>query len=76
MNTRVQIEIALGIILIVVTATILIIIGLNEETRMERFALAQSAQAIEVGAELYEINCSSCHGLRGEGVPWSLPSSS
>lgn len=73
MNTRVQIEIALGIILIAVTATILIIMGLNEESRMERFALAQSAQSIEVGAELYEINCSTCHGLRGEGVPGLCP---
>jgi mono/diheme cytochrome c family protein len=69
MNTRVQIEITLGIILIAATATILIIIGLNEENRMQRFAMAQSAQSIEVGAELYEINCSTCHGLRGEGIP-------
>ena len=73
MNTRVQIEILLGIILIAATATILIIIGLNEESRMERFALAQGAQAVEVGAELYEINCSTCHGLRGEGIPGLCP---
>jgi mono/diheme cytochrome c family protein len=72
-NTRVQIEIILGIILIAATATILIIIGLNEENRMQRFAMAQSAQSIEVGAELYEINCSTCHGLRGEGIPGLCP---
>jgi mono/diheme cytochrome c family protein len=72
-NTRVQIEITLGIILIAATATILIIIGLNEENRMQRFAMAQSAQSIEVGAELYEINCSTCHGLRGEGIPGLCP---
>jgi mono/diheme cytochrome c family protein len=73
MNTRVQIEIALGILLISLTATILIIVGLNEEARMERFALAQSAQAIEVGAELYGINCSDCHGPNGQGVPGLCP---
>lgn len=73
MNTRVQIEIALGILLISITATILIIVGLNEENRMERFALAQSAQAIEVGAVLFEINCSDCHGSNGQGVPGLCP---
>lgn len=73
MNTRVQIEIALGILLITITATILIVVGLNEEARMEHFALAQNAQAIEVGAELYGINCSSCHGSSGEGVPGLCP---
>ena len=40
---------------------------------MVRFEESQRAQAIEVGAGLFENNCSSCHGLQGEGVPGLCP---
>ena len=71
--TRVQIEIALGVLLVILTSTLLIIYGFNEESRMEEFALSQEAQAIEVGAGLYENNCSTCHGKKGEGIPGLCP---
>ncbi|RPI32745.1 MAG: hypothetical protein EHM70_08145 [Chloroflexota bacterium] len=71
--TRVQLEIALGVLLVVATSAILIIVGLGEEKRMERFELEQQAQAIEVGADLYDINCKGCHGPKGEGVPGLCP---
>ena len=71
--TRIQIEITLGIIMVMITSGVLIYIGLNEESRMARFDLAQQAQAIEVGASLYEINCSTCHGLKGEGIEGLCP---
>jgi len=66
--SRVQLEISLGILLVLATSTILIYWGLNEEERMARFERQQQAQAIEVGAELYEINCKGCHGPQGEGT--------
>ncbi len=71
--TRVQIEIFLGTILVIITAAVIIIVGLNEEERMAQMAQAQHAEAIEVGAELFEINCSGCHGLKGEGIPGLAP---
>lgn len=71
--SRVQLEIALGVILVLITGSVLIWYGLNEETRMEEFALAQEASSIEVGAALYEINCSTCHGIKGEGIQGLCP---
>ncbi len=71
--SRVQLEIFLGSILIAVTGFILLYVGFNEEKRMEEFVKYQAAQRIEVGAELFEINCRGCHGLRGEGVPGLAP---
>lgn len=65
---RVQIEILLGTLLVFVTGGIIIFVGLNEESRMAKYAEAQHAAAIEVGAALYEINCSGCHGVKGEGT--------
>ena len=65
---RIQLQIFLGALLITLTGAILIFVGLNEETRMAEFEQHQQAQRIEVGAELFEINCRGCHGLRGEGI--------
>lgn len=70
---RIQIEILLGTVLVALTTFVLLVYGLNEEQRMARFAVQQQAQAIEVGASLFEINCSGCHGLKGEGIPNLCP---
>jgi mono/diheme cytochrome c family protein len=40
---------------------------------MARFEREQRAQAIEVGAELFDINCKGCHGPQGEGTPGLCP---
>lgn len=71
--SRVQIEIVLGLLLVIITSAVLIIYGFNEEKRMQAFAMSQDARAIEVGAGLYESNCSGCHGLKGEGIPGLCP---
>lgn len=71
--TRVQIEIILGIFLVLATSAVLIVIGLNEEERMVEFAKAQEAQSIEIGATLFEANCSGCHGSQGEGIVGLCP---
>jgi mono/diheme cytochrome c family protein len=70
---RSQLEIFFGILLLVITTVILVYVGLNEETRMQEFEQHQAAQKIEVGADLFEINCRGCHGLRGEGIAGLAP---
>ncbi|MCI0519436.1 MAG: cytochrome c [Chloroflexi bacterium] len=71
--SRVQIEISLGILLLLLTSTILVVYGLGEEQRMVEFERIQQAQAIEVGAELFDANCRGCHGPQGEGTPGLCP---
>ena len=66
--SRFNLEILLGIILVTLTTVILIVYGFNEENRMTEASESQHARAIEVGAGLYENNCSGCHGLKGEGI--------
>lgn len=71
--TRLQLEIALGTIIVVVSTIILILFGFSENRRMTRFEEAQQAHAIEVGAGLFETHCSGCHGLKGEGIEGLCP---
>ena len=71
--SRFNLEILLGIILVSVTTVILVIYGFNEEDRMAHEGESQHAQAIEVGASLFENNCSGCHGLKGEGITGLCP---
>jgi cbb3-type cytochrome c oxidase subunit III len=71
--TRLQLEITLGVILVLITSIVLVVYGLDEQERMARFEVGHAAQAIEEGAALYETNCSGCHGLKGEGVPGLCP---
>lgn len=71
--SRLQVEISLGVLLILITSIVLIFYGLNEEERMARYEVGHEALAIEVGAGLFETNCSGCHGLKGEGVPGLCP---
>jgi len=71
--SRFNLEITLGAVLVAVTSIVLIVYGLNEPARMARAEEEQRAQAIEVGAGLFESNCSGCHGLKGEGIPGLCP---
>lgn len=66
--SRFNLEILLGIILVSLTTAILVYYGLNEQTRMAQASESQQARAIEVGAGLFENNCSGCHGIKGEGI--------
>lgn len=71
--SRIDIEIILGIFLVLIASAILIVYGLNEEDRMVNFELAQQARAIEEGAVLFDTNCRGCHGPQGEGTPGLAP---
>ena len=66
--SRINIEITLGVLLVLFTGIFIVLYGIREEQRMGEYVNHQEAQAIEVGAELFDINCSGCHGSQGEGV--------
>lgn len=71
--TRTQIEISLGLVIVLLAATFLVIVGLTEESRMAEREAQVQAEAIEVGAELFESNCSPCHGNQGLGIAGLAP---
>lgn len=71
--SRVNLEITLGTIFVLFTAIALIIYGFEEENRMARYAVAQQAEAIEIGAYLFEINCEECHGQNAVGIAGLAP---
>ncbi len=54
----------LGLIL----CCLLVALWLTEDDRMQAAAAVQESQTIIIGAALYENNCRTCHGARGEGV--------
>jgi mono/diheme cytochrome c family protein len=47
---------------------VLIHTAMNEQGRLDRRQEMLRAQAIEVGADLFELHCRACHGAKGEGV--------
>lgn len=70
---RTQLEILLGALLVSIAVALIIYVGFAEENRMAEWSQSQHAEAIEVGAELFENNCSGCHGIQGEGIPGLAP---
>jgi mono/diheme cytochrome c family protein len=66
--SRLSVQILLTLMTVLTTAGLLFFVARREEARLARAEAAQEAQAIEVGAELYQIHCRSCHGVNGEGV--------
>ncbi|GAB4541022.1 MAG: hypothetical protein Kow0063_31460 [Anaerolineae bacterium] len=70
---RTQLEILVGLVLVSITIAVIIFVGFNEEKRMAGQSQSQQAEAIEVGAELFETNCSGCHGIKGEGIQGLAP---
>jgi mono/diheme cytochrome c family protein len=61
-------EIFLGVILVSLTTVMVVFYAFNEEDRMVTEAETQHARAIEVGATVFENNCTGCHGPKGEGI--------
>ena len=70
---RTQLEITLGALFILITSSIILFYGLNEEKRMIEFEEAQKARSIEAGAALFADQCSRCHGTQGTGIPNLCP---
>ena len=73
MFDRIQLQIIVGTILILIITVVVIFYGLNERERMAEFERAQQARAIEAGAALFDAQCSRCHGTQGTGIPGLCP---
>jgi mono/diheme cytochrome c family protein len=70
---RAQLEIVLGTIFVLLSAAMLINLAVKENDRLANSESAQRADLIEFGAKVFETNCTSCHGSRGQGVPGVAP---
>lgn len=73
MFDRIQLQIIVGTLLILIITAVVIFYGLNERERMAEFERAQQGRAIEAGAALYDAQCSRCHGTQGTGIPGLCP---
>ena len=71
--SRVNLEITLGILLVLITSTVVLVYGLREDDRMAEFSAWEYARAVEVGADLFENQCSRCHGTQGLGIQGLCP---
>lgn len=58
----------LAIVITMVTLGMIGLAGAYQDNRLAYWSRRQNAQSIQNGAELYEANCESCHGVRGEGI--------
>ncbi len=71
---RVQLEIVLGTILVLLSAAIVIILGIREPQRLADYVVQQRAQQIEYGASVFVTNCTRCHGSQAQGITGIAPS--
>ena len=74
---RVQLEIVLGTILVLLSAAIVIILGIREPQRLADYEVQQRAELIEFGASVFVTNCTRCHGspacVMSTSSPGGLP---
>ncbi len=71
---RVQLEIVLGTILVLLSAAIVIILGIREPQRLADYEVQQRAELIEFGASVFVTNCTRCHGSQAQGITGVAPS--
>lgn len=71
---RIQIEIVLGTILVLLSTAIVVILGIQEPTRLAEYEVQQRAERIEFGASVFTTNCTRCHGSQAQGIAGVAPS--
>src|SRR3970040_2402435 len=71
---RVQLEIVLGTILVLLSVAIVIVLGIREPQRLAQYELQQRAELIEFGASVFTLNCTRCHGSQEQGIAGVAPS--
>jgi mono/diheme cytochrome c family protein len=60
-------RVIVGTLSLMVTMIVLGLVAVTEQDRMASFTRAYESRRIEVGAAIFENNCSRCHGLDGKG---------
>jgi mono/diheme cytochrome c family protein len=65
---RIQTQVGFGLCFTLGLVVLLTQAAWRESARMAQEQRRQRATAVEIGAALYEANCRTCHGSRGEGV--------
>lgn len=71
---RIQLEIVLGTLLVLLSAAIVIILGIREPQRLADYEVQQRAEQIEFGASVFVNNCTRCHGTQAQGITGVAPS--
>ena len=71
---RVQLEIVLGTVLVLLSVAIVIILGVQEPQRLADYTVQQRAEQIEFGASVFTTYCTTCHGSQAQGVAGVAPS--
>lgn len=71
---RVQLEIVLGTILVLLSVAIVIVLGIREPQRLAEYEVQQRAELIEFGASVFTLNCTRCHGSQAQGIAGVAPS--
>lgn len=66
-------KVVLGAIFIIGLLLLLGWVVINEEGRMQAFTGQFASRSIERGAAIFQNNCSTCHGVNGEGIPSRAP---
>ena len=67
------VQITVGILAVIITFVILLVVGLNEPTRMATETASQKGKSIEEGALLFGEYCKGCHGPQAKGVEGLCP---
>lgn len=71
---NIQLQIILGTIFVLLSAAILIVMGVREPQRLADFEVQQRAEQIEFGASVFITNCTICHGTQAQGIVGRAPS--
>jgi mono/diheme cytochrome c family protein len=66
-------RILVGLIAVLISISSVIYVGINEPDRQDEFKQAFHGRTVETGAALYAEYCSTCHGIKGEGIEGRAP---
>lgn len=66
-------RILVGLISILLAISSVVYVGINEPDRQEEFKRSFQGRRIEQGAALFAEYCSTCHGIKGEGIEGRAP---
>jgi mono/diheme cytochrome c family protein len=71
--SRLQIEITIGLLLVLISSFVMVVYGVLETDRLSSRDSEILGESIEKGADLFENNCAPCHGAQGKGIAGIAP---